>query len=107
MPVSSFPIIDVDWGALDALARDLEVRAGVTESYLTDAATAWQRFGAAYREPATQDQVHTALDSLADPMAQWRTSLAAAAGVIRDFASAGRPLGDESKRLAAEQPENG
>ena len=105
MPVSSFPIIDVDWGALDALARDLEVRAGVTESYLADAATAWQRFGAAYREPATQDQVHTALDSLADPMAQWRTSLTTAAGIIRDFASAGRPLGDESKRLAAEQPE--
>ena len=105
MPVSSFPIIDVEWGTLDALARDLDVRAGVTESYLTDAATAWQRFGAAYREPATQDQVHTALDSLADPMAQWRASLATAAGIIRDFASAGRPLGDESKRLAAEQPE--
>ena len=69
MTGSALPDISGNWTNLDAAAEDLRVRAGVAESYLTDAAAAWQRVVPAYREPGTQDLVHTAMDSLPGPMA--------------------------------------
>ncbi|MBD8044234.1 hypothetical protein H9638_10495 [Arthrobacter sp. Sa2BUA2] len=104
MHLSTLPDITGDWTRLDALAQDLLVRAGVAEGYLSDATTAWQRVGPAYREPATQDLVHAAMDSLAEPMALWRASLVSAAGIIQDFAAAALTLAEELRQLTAEQP---
>lgn len=104
MAGSMLPDISGNWSSLDAGAEDLRVRAGVAESYLTDAADAWKRVMPAYREPETQDQVHTALDSLAAPMAGWRSALVAAAGIIQDFAAAAGVLDDECRTLEAERP---
>ena len=104
MTGSALPDISGNWTNLDAAAEDLRVRAGVAESYLTDAAAAWQRVVPAYREPGTQDLVHTAMDSLPGPMAGWRSALAAAAGIIQDFAAAAAILSDECRTLEAERP---
>ncbi|MFZ3453988.1 hypothetical protein [Arthrobacter sp. 7Tela_A1] len=104
MAGAALPEISGDWSTLDAAAADLRVRAEVAESYLTDASTAWNRVIPAYREPGTQDLVHTAMDSLAAPMAGWRSALVAAAGIIEDFAAAAGALGDECRTLEAERP---
>ncbi|WP_157075236.1 hypothetical protein [Arthrobacter luteolus] len=104
MVFSTLPDISGDWTHLDALAQDLLLRAGVAEGYLGDATTAWQRVGPAYREPTTQDVVHAAMDSLAEPMAQWRAALVSAAGIIQDFAAAALTLAEELRQLTAEQP---
>lgn len=104
MVVSTLPDISGDWANLDALAQDLLARAGVAESYLADATTAWQRVGPAYREPTSQDLVYAAMDSLAEPMAQWRTALVSAAGIIQDFAATALALAEELRQLTAEQP---
>ena len=104
MAGSTLPDISGSWSNLDAAAEDLRVRAGVAESYLTDAADAWKRVIPAYREPETQDPVHAALDSLAAPMAGWRSALVAAAGIIQDFAAAAGVLANECRILEAERP---
>ena len=104
MAGSTLPDISGNWSNLDAAAEDLRVRAGVAESYLTDAAEAWNRIIPAYREPATQELVHTAMDSLAAPMAGWRSAVAAAATIIQDFAAAAATLRDECRTLETERP---
>ncbi|MCC3296828.1 hypothetical protein [Arthrobacter caoxuetaonis] len=104
MAGAELPDISGNWSTLNAAAEDLLVRAGVAESYLTDAGTAWNRVVPAYREPGTQDLVHTAMNSLAAPMAGWRSALVAAAGIIEDFAAAAGTLGDECRTLEAERP---
>lgn len=104
MHFSTLPDISGDWTNLDALAQDLQLRAGAVEGYLGDATTAWQRVVPAYREPTTQDLVHAAMDSLAEPMAQWRASLVSAVGIIQDFAAAALTLAEELRQLTAEQP---
>ncbi|MBF4993619.1 hypothetical protein ITX31_05785 [Arthrobacter gandavensis] len=104
MPGAALPDISGNWTSLDTAAEDLRVRARVAESYLTDAANAWNRVIPAYREPGTQDLVHTAMDSLAAPMAAWRSALVTAAGIIQDFAAAAGILGSEYRTLEAERP---
>ena len=104
MAGAALPDISGNFSDLEAAAEDLRVRAGVAESYLTDAAAAWKRVIPAYQEPATQDLVHTAMDSLAAPMAGWRSALVAAAGIIQDFAAAAGYLRAECRTLEAERP---
>ncbi len=104
MAGAALPDISGNWSTLTDAAQDLLIRAGVAESYLTEAGTAWNRVIPAYREPGTQDLVHTAMESLAAPMAGWRSALAAAAGIIEDFAAAAGTLGNECSMLEAERP---
>lgn len=102
--IESFPDIEVPWDVLEDAALDMQTRAKSTNSYVTDAQSAWNRLSGAYQHDETQSTVYSALNDLSAPLEEWKESLATAQSAISDFVPTGKKLQRESERLATELP---
>lgn len=94
--------VDVPWDELDSSASGLKTNSSDVEASMSDVGTSWGGLQAAYKQPASQETVWSAMDEVPGVVQDWADTMDSAGNIIQDFVTEGRPLQETAESLRAQ-----
>lgn len=91
--------VDVPWDELDSSASGLKTNSSDVEASMSDVGTTWGGLQAAYKQPASQETVWSAMDEVPGVVQDWADTMDSAGNIIQDFVTEGRPLQETAESL--------
>ncbi|GAA1450029.1 alpha/beta hydrolase [Nesterenkonia lacusekhoensis] len=91
--------VDVPWDELDSSASGLKTNSSDVEASMSDVGTSWGGLQAAYKQPASQETVWSAMDEVPGVVQDWADTMDSAGNIIQDFVTEGRPLQETAESL--------